>query len=126
MRRKLVQTVLLLLIIIVGGYLLQSFLPWWILTVVALAAAALLAIPPLPAFWGGLLGGMLLWGGYALWLSTQNDGILLGRLTALLSGSPPIVLFLITALIGGLLAGTGALTGSLGRQLLRRGDGESG
>lgn len=120
MQARLFQIGMLLLAIILGGYLLQSILPWWILSILALAAAAALSIPPQPAFFAGLLGGMLLWGGYAMWLSAQNDGILLDRLSGLLGGSPPIVLFLITALLGGLLAGVGALTGSLGRQAFFR------
>lgn len=101
--------------LIVLGLLLHLFLPWWIITLVAGALAWLLVLSPRQAFTGALIGGMLLWGGYAIFL---DNGILSTRLGQLMGGLSPAFTFLLTSLVGGLLAAMGGVTGSLGRALL--------
>lgn len=97
------------------GFLLQLFLPWWIITPVAAILAWLLKLTPRQAFVASLCAGLLLWGGYALYL---DNGILSSRLGAMMGGLPSALIFLLTSLVGGLLAAMGGVTGSLGRDLL--------
>ncbi|MCB0633553.1 MAG: hypothetical protein R2824_13915 [Saprospiraceae bacterium] len=103
-----------LIALLVIGFLLQSFLPWWIVVLAAGGLAWGLQLTPRQAFVASLLAGMLLWGGYAIYL---DNGILSHRLGQMMGGLSSFWIFLLTALIGGLLAAMGGVTGSLGRNL---------
>lgn len=92
---------------------LQFFLPWWTLAIGAFAVAFLFDNKSFPAFAAGFLGVALLWLGVAAYISVVTDSILTTKLNQLL----PINSFVITALVGGLVGGLGALTGSLFRKL---------
>ena len=70
------------------------------------------------SFLAAFLAVALLWGSYALYLSGADTG-LQDRFGALL-GVGGTLLPVVTAAFGGLLAGLGAWTGTLGRQALRR------
>ena len=98
--------------LIVLGFLLQQFLPWWILAPLAAILAWLLKLTPRQAFSASLVGGILLWGGYAWYL---DNGILSDRLGQMMGDISPMFLFLLPCLIGGLIAAMGGVTGSLGR-----------
>jgi hypothetical protein len=106
------KSIYFLVSLIVLGFLLQQFLPWWILAPVAAILAGLLKLTPRQAFIASLLGGILLWGGYALYL---DNGILSNRLGQMMGDISPVLLFLLPCLIGGLIAAMGGVTGSLGR-----------
>ena len=92
---------------------LQFFLPWWTLAIGAFAVAFLLDNKGFPAFFAGFLAIAILWLSAAAYISIVTDSILTTKLNQLL----PINSFVITALIGGLVGGFGALTGSLFRKL---------
>lgn len=109
--------------LIVLGFIFQLFLPWWIITLIAAALAWLLELPPRQAFTASLIGGLLLWGGYAIYL---DNGILSGRLGQMMGGLSPVLIFILTSLVGGLLAAMGGVTGSLGRELMPRAKDHSG
>lgn len=115
--KKIISYVLALF---VGGAVVQSLLPWWTLPLFAALIAYYLKIRPGAAVLAGLIGGFLLWGGYAGLLNTQNDGILSARIGALLGGAGGGVLVLATGLIGGVFASLGALTGSWAVPLARK------
>jgi uncharacterized membrane protein (DUF106 family) len=90
------------------------YLPWWIIAVAGFIVAICISQPPLHAFWSGFLGGFLLWGGLAAWMSFNNDNILAGRMSLLiLKVEEPLLLILVTGLIGGLVAGLSSLSASL-------------
>ena len=75
--------------------------------------AVLVAQRPGKAFLAGFLGLFLLWGCVALWLDIRNKGVLSGRIGELLGlGNNSMLLILVTALLGGLVAGFAALSGS--------------
>jgi len=103
-----------------GGAVVLSLLPWWSLPIFAALLAFLLEVRPGAAILGGVIGGFLLWAGYAGLLNVQNDGILSARIGALLGGVSGGILVLATGLVGGLFAGLGALTGSWAVPLVRR------
>ncbi|MCG2616663.1 hypothetical protein LZZ85_20355 [Terrimonas sp. NA20] len=93
----------------VGGL----YAPWWSLALMSFLVAVLVAQRPGKAFLAGFLALFLLWGCVALWLDVRNKGLLSARIGELLGlGSSSILLILVTALIGGLVAGFAALTGS--------------
>ena len=71
------------------------------------------------SFLGGFLGGLLLWGMMAFWINEGNEGILATRMGILLGGIGENGIIMATAIWGGLLAGLGALTGNLGRKLVK-------
>lgn len=100
--------------------LLQLFLPWWIVAPVAFIVAALVKQSGGMAFLAGFTGVFLLWIGYAFMLSSANDNILVPKVAELLkmlTQGSTIVLFALTGLIGGLVAGFAALSGSLAASL---------
>jgi hypothetical protein len=97
----------------------QWWLPWYALAAAALPAGALFRLGAGGSFAAGFLAGFLLWGGYAWYLDSRNGSLLSARMGELFGGVPGAALLAATALVGGLLAGLGALTGSLGRAALR-------
>jgi hypothetical protein len=100
---------------------LHQFLPWY-----AIAIAGLLfgALAPLPhaglAFAYGLLAGLLVWGSYSGYLNYENDSILATRIGAMLGGISAGALVAITALLGGIYGGLGAVVGLWGRKLFTK------
>lgn len=89
------------------------YLPWWSLAVMAFLVALLVHQKAGKAFLAGFVALFLLWGCLALWIDIRNTGILSGRVAALLGlGGGSMVLVLITALIGALVAGFAAMSGS--------------
>jgi positive regulator of sigma E activity len=93
--------------------LLQFFLPWWTLAIGSFVVAFLFDNKSWPAFAAGFLGVGLLWLGVAGYVSVVTDSVLTTKLNQLL----PINSFAITVLVGGLVGGLAALTGSLFRKL---------
>jgi len=54
-----------------------------------------------------------LWGGLAFWIDVKNDSILSVRISQLMGiGNNPVILILITGLIGGLVGGFAAMSAS--------------
>jgi hypothetical protein len=89
------------------------YFPWWSLAIAAFLVAALVHQRSWKAFAGGFLGIFLLWAGIAWWLDTKNDGVLSKRIAELLKlGGNSFLLIIVTAIIGGLVGGFAAMTGS--------------
>jgi hypothetical protein len=101
------------------GFVAHWFLPWW--WVLAPAAFAVALFFPQRsaglAFFSAFLGGALLWWGVAFYQSWLNHHILAERMGLLFGGLSPTLMELLTGLIGGLLAGLGALSANLGRKM---------
>lgn len=104
-----------LLILLVASLLLQLVSPWWwtfvpliVLLAYLLRSRNWLARP----FLTGFVAIFLLWGGAALWQDLGNEGLLSYRMAGLFSLPSGWMLVLITGLIGGLLGGLAAWTGS--------------
>ena len=89
------------------------FLPWWSIAIAAFVVAALIPQKPFKSFITGFAALFLLWGGLSFWMSNNNDHVLAHKVSQLiLKMDSPVVLILATALIGALVAGFAALTGS--------------
>lgn len=93
------------------------FLPWWSNAIAAFLVAALIPQKPGKAFLAGFIALFLLWGGLSFWISNNNDHILAHKVSQLiLKMDNPMVLILVTAMIGALVAGFAALAGSFLRK----------
>jgi hypothetical protein len=105
----LVAIVLTALLAFISGL----FLPWWGIAITSLLVAAIIHQKGGKAFLSGFLGVFLLWAGLAWWIDMQNNGVLSKKIAAVLPlGGNSIVLILVTGLIGGLVAGLAAMSGS--------------
>ncbi len=113
---KILSAYLLIILLSFAGGL---FFPWWIIAIAAFLVAAVIPLRPGIAFTVGFAGLATLWGGLALYIDVQNNHILASRIAAVLplNGSP-VLLILLTALIGALVGGLASLSGSLFRRMV--------
>ena len=86
---------------------------WWFFAVVAFLVAALIHQKGYKSFFAGFLALFILWFVLAFWMDFVNEGVLSVRIASLLplNGSKWL-LMIVTAFIGGLIAGFAALSGS--------------
>jgi hypothetical protein len=107
---KFIASFLLTVLLSFAGAL---FFPWWIIAVAAFAVAALIHQRPLASFAAGFLALFILWGAQAIYLDAKNQHLLATKIASVLPlGGSYILLILLTAFIGGLVAGMAALTAS--------------
>ena len=104
---------LLALAILIGAFVLNIFLPWWSIALPGLMFGYLFKQQAVPSFLWGFFGVFLLWGGQALYVHIANDGILSTRIAEMLGVEAPLIVVLITGVLGGLVSGLATLTGSL-------------
>ena len=93
------------------------YLPWWSIAIVAFIVAAAIPQKPGKAFLAGFIALFLLWGALAWFISGNNDHLLAHKAAMLiLKKDSPGILIIVTALIGALVAGVAALSGSFVRK----------
>ena len=86
---------------------------WWIIAIAAFLIAILVHQQAARAFLSGAIGVLLLWGGLATWIDAKNNHILSKKIAAILPlGGHPSLLIIVTALVGALVAGFAAMSGS--------------
>ncbi len=102
-----------LILLIITAYLINLILPWWGIAITGLILGFQLKPTSGKAFGIGFLALFLLWGGQAFYIHVANDGILSTRIAEMLSVGSPILVVLITGLVGGLVSGLAVLSGSL-------------
>ncbi len=100
------------------GFLVGYFGYWWGVAIVAAILSFFFRLTPLTSFIIGFSSVSLMWLTYAVILNMINKGEMASKIGTLIGGLPTLQLIVITAGIGGILGGLGALTGSLGRELL--------
>ena len=104
-----VATLLTALLAFINGL----FLPWWGIAITSLLIAVLVHQKAGKAFLSGLVGVFILWAGLAWWIDMKNNHVLSQKISAVLKfGGSSIVLILVTGLVGGLVAGFAAMSGS--------------
>jgi len=98
------------------GYAAPLFFSWWSFAITSLVVAFVVPQAPSKAFLAGFVGLSLLWGIHAAIIDTANDHILSQKVANILplNGSS-MTLIWITAIIGGLISGMAALTGSFAK-----------
>ncbi|MES2004156.1 MAG: hypothetical protein V4450_06510 [Bacteroidota bacterium] len=90
-----------------------STLPWWSFAVTSLLVSLAVHQKPGKSFLSGFAGLFLLWAGMALLKDAANEHILSTKVASILPlGGSYLVLILVTGIVGGLVSGFAALTGS--------------
>ena len=113
MKKYGLQTILILAF----GFLAHQFFGFWAIVVVAgLIGFVFRHENSVVSFAAGMTGAALLWGGYAGFVNSANTNILCGKMGALFQMDGAYLTYL-TGLVGGILGGMGALTGSLARKV---------
>ncbi len=107
----LVATILTAMLAFIAGLL--SFSPWWGFAVTSLLVAILVHQKAGKAFLAGFLGLLLLWAGLVWWIDMKNNGVMSVKIANVLPlGGNSIYLILVTGIVGGLVAGMAAMSGS--------------
>lgn len=89
------------------------YLPWWGIAIASFITAICVYQKAGFAFLSAFFGLLLLWCGLAFWIDTQNESILSARISELLGvGNNSFLLILITGVVGGLVGGLAAMSGS--------------
>ncbi len=105
--------IIAVLLIAVLSFIAGLYLPWWSLAIVSLFVILLIPMRSGKAFLSGFLGIFILWALLAVWVDIKNEGILSKKIASLFPlGGSSVLLILITALVGAIVGGFGALTGS--------------
>lgn len=87
-------------------------LPWWSIAIAGLISGLLFPQKLILSMLSSFIAIFLFWGFMAFFISLSNDHILARRISILvLKQDNPILLVLVTALIGGITAGISSLTG---------------
>ncbi len=95
------------------GFAFPLYLWWWSFAIAAFLVALILKQSPSKSFLAGFVGIALLWLVQAMILDAGNDHLLSHKVALLLPfGGSGIALLITTGLIGGLVGGMAALTGS--------------
>lgn len=108
---------ILALLIAISAWLLALIFPWWSVFIPGVIFGALLGKTGRGSFGSGFAGIGGLWLVQTLYVYIVNDGILATRIADLFSLPSPLLIIVITVLIGGLIGGLPALTGYLFREL---------
>lgn len=106
----------------VAALLLGPFIPYWGLMIVIGMAAALIGGKGIIAFLGAGLGMALVWFAVPLWITIRTGSELPSRIGGIMGVDNPIILILITSLIGFVIAGFSAWTGNSFRKILSQPD----
>lgn len=100
-------------------FLAELVFPWWIAAVSAFTVTAVYPNSGFRSFLSGFLGVGLLWLFAAIYFSVSTDHILTQRVADLMQLGRPSVVIVITAFVGALMGGMGAMTGSQLHRLLK-------
>ncbi len=112
-----VAFVLTTLLAFIGGL----YMEWWSVALAAFLVSLAVHQRAGKAFIAGFLGIFLLWAGLAWWIDVKNQGVLSKKIAVLMPlGGSAVALILVTALVGALAGGMGAITGSFLRSGSRK------
>jgi hypothetical protein len=118
MKFRITKFIISLLLIALVSFAVGLYFPWWTIAIVSFLVSLLIYQKPGIAFTSGFIALFVLWGSLAWFRSLANDHILANKMSLLIlkSNSPGTLIFL-TTLIGAIIGGMAALTGSLVRKL---------
>lgn len=106
-----------ILIIALLSFAACLYFPWWSIAIVAFIVSVLIKQRAGISFLTGFIALFLLWGALSFLISTNNDHILAHKISLIiLKFDSPYLLILATALIGALIAGLAAMSGSFLRR----------
>jgi hypothetical protein len=95
--------------ILIIGFILEVFFPWWTIAIAAFIGGV--AFNTRANFGAGFLAIVILWMAKALMIENAAAAPLADRVAAIFMLNKPL-LFVVTAVIGGLVGGFAAMTGS--------------
>ena len=106
-----------LLLTVIVSFAAGMYLPFWSAGLVAFLVSVFIYQKPGMAYLMGFASIFLLWGALVWWIDAQNDSILSQRMASLfpLGGSSALII-LITAVVGAIVGGLSALSGSFLRR----------
>ena len=111
--RQLMKFIITTLLIALLSFVSGLYLPWWGFALAAFLVSALIPQRPGISFLAGFLGLFILWTLLSWSMDAPNNSILSKKIAVLLPlGGSTVLLILITALVGALVGGGAALTGS--------------
>jgi len=109
---------MLFFIILISSLVVSFVLPWWIVAIISFLSALFIAKTSAHAFWSAFAAIFIVWVVMALFKSVPNKHILAIRMAHVLPlGGHWVLLLLVTAIIGGLVAGMAAMSAHLIRQV---------
>lgn len=95
------------------SFLAGLYSPWWSIAVVAFVVALFIRQRYGLGFLSGFLGIFLFWGILAFWIDVKNNHVLAHRMAQVFPlGGSPVAIILVTALVGALVGGFAAMSGS--------------
>lgn len=90
---------------------------WWAIAIAAFIVAVFIHQKPMKSFLTGFIALLLLWGGLSWWIDMKNEHVLSHRMASVLPfGGSVLLMILVTALIGALVAGFASMAGSYIRE----------
>ena len=109
MKKFLISTLLM----IMAAYAAGLFLPWWSMAITCFIISALIPQKKGLSFLTGFTSQLLFWGGLSTIISYRNNHLLAHKIAILiLKQDNPAILIAITALIGAIVGGMAAWSGS--------------
>lgn len=103
------------------SYTFGLFLPWWSIMIAGLLVGFFIPQKRIFSFLSVFIGVALFWGLFAFFISTANEHILAKRVALLIiKKDAPMLLVLLTGVIGGLTSGISAVTGRSFALLLKQ------
>ena len=107
------------LLTIVVSFAAGLYLPFWSVALVSFGVAAFIYQKPGMAWLAGFVSILICWGLLAFLIDTQNDSILSSRMATLFPlGGSSALLILITGVVGAIIGGLSALSGSFLRKYI--------
>ena len=97
------------------------YLPWWSIALATFTVSAALDQKPVASFLSGFIGVFVLWLMLTININSSNEAVLAPKISSIMGfGNSSFTLILITAVLGAIVSGLGALTGSLFIRMMRR------
>lgn len=94
------------------------YLPWWSIAIMSFIVGALIYQKPWAAFLAAFVSVFILWAAMAVYISYKNENVLIHKISlVILSRNSPFGLVFLTGIIGALVAGFAALTGTYLRRI---------
>ena len=97
---------------IATAYLMQRYMAWWSVVLASFLISLILSSKGLSSFFAGFLGIGLLWFYMAWRIDSTTGSILTDKVAEIFTLPNSFLLIAVTAVIGGLAGGFGALAGS--------------
>lgn len=111
-----IKFIVSMLLIMLLAFACGLYLPWWSIAVASFVVSISIYQPPFRSFLNGFLAVLLLWLILILLINSSNHNILAPKVSAVI-GFGETLLIVMSCVIGAVVGGFGALTGSLLRRL---------